>query len=345
MNKVKCLEVTQPIIASNTEHGYLLSGVQTSSLSTPWLMNNFIHQVVHGINLKPDMNFYPIVDHVTCPCIDYLRISKEIISKKWSTIIEFLTEHIDKNYYIIIHLDWYYVSSSYMYESVHYEHPVLIYGYNKMTNEFNIGDFDKNKKFSFTKLVFNEVENGFYSNRNIRKRTFNTERFLYIDDIILYRNRSSMNYEIKRDIIKNGIFDYMTSKNVSLRYAMGDYSYFNSAVFGIDALDMVRKLINIGIDEVKDYKIKYKFISVPLERTNLMRERIKLLGLNDSRSATNTIQDQIEEIYTMYLNLKYITIKFNLSKEKELSSKAIDNILRKIINKEKKFYTELFDLI
>lgn len=40
------LPIDQPIVSSNSEHGYLLSGVQTNKKAWEWIMNNYIHQVL-----------------------------------------------------------------------------------------------------------------------------------------------------------------------------------------------------------------------------------------------------------------------------------------------------------
>ena len=161
MSKCNILPVMEPIIASNTEHGYLLSGVQTNPLSTEWLMNNFMHQVLHGMNLKPDMNFYPITTHTVCPCIDYLRVSKVMVIQKWNSVCDFLIENINNKYYVILHLDWFFISGSSTYQQKNYLHPVLIYGYNRHTQKFMAGDFNQFLKFTFFEIPFYEIEQGF----------------------------------------------------------------------------------------------------------------------------------------------------------------------------------------
>lgn len=336
----KILLVTEPIIASNTEHGYLLSGVQTNPLSKEWLMNNFIHQVMHGINMSPDMNFYPIVDHTTCPCIDYLRVSKEMIKERWKSITEFLIDNINKQYYVIVHLDWFYVSNSNMYLDMHYEHPVLVYGYDKCEQKFYIGDFGKSRKFGFSKISFTELEQGFISDNSTRARTFINERYLYIDDVILYRNRATMNYKFDLDMLYNSIEDYLNSTNVSKVYAQGDYAFFSSAVFGLEAIRTMSMIIKKSIAEIEEYSINYKFITVPLERTRLMIERVTYLQQVEKISFKSTMLDEFKELYNMYNVLKNMVIKCNLIQDRTNIACMIELKLQSIVEKEERIYTE-----
>ena len=90
------LPIDQPIVSSNSEHGYLLSGVQTNKKAWEWIMNNYIHQVLVFCQTNYDMDFFPMSNHAICPCIDYQRISKELILEKWSSAVEFLIESISK---------------------------------------------------------------------------------------------------------------------------------------------------------------------------------------------------------------------------------------------------------
>ncbi len=337
---MKKLLVTEPIVASNTEHGYLLSGVQTNPLSREWLMNNFIHQVLHGINLSPGMNFYPIVNHATCPCIDYLRISRELIKEKWATVIDFLIENIDKEYYTIIHLDWFYVLDSAVYRRAHHRHPLLVYGYNKDMQRFYVGDFDKNLKFKFKEISFKEVEEGFISDENTRRKTFVNERYLYMEDVILYKNRSYMDYKFNIDMLQHSITDYLNSTNVSNVYAQGDYCYFSSAVFGIDSLRTMKRIVKEGFLNIENYRINYKFATVPLERTHLMVERVKYLREIQNIHIEPYLLDKMDKLYFMYDIFKNMVIKYNLLSDKKDILYRIEEKIQSIIEIEEEFYSE-----
>lgn len=337
----KILLVTNPIIASNTEHGYLLSGVQTNPLSKEWLMNNFIHQVLHGINISPDMNFYPIINHTTCPCIDYLRISKEMINDKWKSIIEFLIYNINTQYYAILNLDWFYIPNSVCYLREHYIHPLLVYGYNKCTQKFYTGDFGQDGKFGFSELCFNDLKHGYKSDRSIRKRTFVNERYLYIDDVILYKNRTYMNYKFNLNMLRVSIENYLNSVNVSNVYAQGDYCYFSSAVFGLDTLRTLNMLIKKNSAEIENYKISYKYVTVPLERTHLMIERLYYLEHTEKINIETALSDEFKELYNMYQVLKNMVIKSRLLQDNVDLIHRIELKLQQVIEKEEKVYSNL----
>lgn len=327
MSSQYILPVEKPIIASNTEHGYLLSGVQTNSLSEEWMMSNYVHQVLHGINMAPDMNFYPITNHAACPCIDYLRISRDMVKKKWDSVLDFLFESIEEQYYVIIHLDWFYLPGSALYQSQNYMHPVLIYGFDKELQQLYVGDFNANARFSFYQLSFSDVLKSFECSETGRKMTFVNERYLYINDIILYKNRTSMKYSFNMDIFRKALEDFLDSVNISNVYAQGDYCYFASALFGINSFREAGNMMNMKYREFESIYLNYKVFTVPLERTHLMLKRLAYLKEKKGVLIPDSLVNEFSELYNHYRILLSMVIKCNLLKNNQsMMLKIINNI-------------------
>ncbi|MBS5303556.1 MAG: hypothetical protein KHZ13_06420 [Firmicutes bacterium] len=340
------LPIDQPIVSSNSEHGYLLSGVQTNKKAWEWIMNNYIHQVLVFCQTNYDMDFFPMSNHAICPCIDYQRISKELILEKWSSAVEFLIESISKENYVYVHLNWYYLKPSSDFKINHHMHPTLIYGFDRNQELFSVGDFYDNGKFTFTQVPFAAVEQAFKNNEQNKKMTFTNIRYNSAYDAILYKNRKESNYDFDKKIFVNAICDYLNSVDISKHYGRGDYFFYQrkyetfSTTFGLKSYNM---LYDFLLSEPLDY-VKYKIITVPIERITLMIKRLDFLHKKNMIKNVQELTDKFVAIKIKLEIVKGLIVKFNLTPKHELMVK-ICNLLLVIKDLESNAYTMLLENI
>lgn len=332
MKKEFVLPVVNPIVASNTEHGYLLAGVQANELSKEWIMGNYISQIHYSLRLGADMNFYPLMNHPLCPCIDYMRISCEMIKRKWDSIVEFLIEQIQEQYYVHIYLDWYYIDKSKAYKKMHFLHPTLVYGYNNEKKIFYTADFYVNDKFTFSQISYAAVKRAYISNNKVDVPFIN-ERYFASLDVILFRNRSNFVYALDMDILKEAFVNYLESVNLSKRMNYHDYEYFKTAVFGINAIKGVYDSLDNELEQVN-----YKLFTVPSERTNLMVQRLKYLKEHKNIKISEDMISQFGEINELYKRLIYLAVKYNLKGDRKTIMHMQELILEAYSKEEKAFY-------
>ncbi|MFA9466405.1 MAG: hypothetical protein ACERKN_19255 [Velocimicrobium sp.] len=324
------LPVDSPIVASNTEHGYLLSGIQTNKEATRWIMANYINQVCYITRTGLDMNFYPLMNHSLCPCIDYQRISKTLISSKWEDLLEFLFDCINSSYYIMIYLDWFYIPTSRVYGERHLNHPTLVYGYDHTERIFNVADFNKNFKFSFTELSYDIIKKAIVS--QTEKMPFMNERYFGSEDAILYKNREDYLFDIDKSILKQKFEYYLYSENLSELYNQQDIFYFknSNAIFGIDSLT---KICDYLLNKLEYDNINYKLFTVPKERTELMLKRLDYLNNIFEKDALVTLNEKFLNIFNQYKYILNLSIKFNIyndngngRKDNEIINNIVDRI-------------------
>ncbi|MCL6591632.1 MAG: hypothetical protein K6U80_16980 [Firmicutes bacterium] len=124
----------------------------------PWYYEHFIEIVSYtnnsgGVNidfLEPEAPYNNILRWI---CLGY-----ELLTNI-SSIVDYVREKIMLGYYVIIHLDEYYVPQKSPY-NCHYVHQSLVYGYNDSEKHFKVIGF--NEKITFTSLTidydaFNEA--------------------------------------------------------------------------------------------------------------------------------------------------------------------------------------------
>ena len=338
MKSENILPVVNPVVASNTEHGYLLAGVQTNESSKEWIMGNYMSQIYYSLRMGADMNFYPLMNHPLCPCIDYMRISCKMLEKKWDNIVEFLTEQIQEQYYIHIYLDWYYIEKSKAYGKMHLFHPTLVFGYNNVQRKFYVADFYVNDKFTFSEITYDAVEKACISSNEV-DMPFMNERYFACLDVILYKNRSDFVYALDLDILKEALVNYLESVNLSKKMNCHDYEYFKTATFGINTIRNVYDLFDKELGQVN-----YKLFTVPSERTGLMVQRLQYLKEQKNIKIGWDIISRFEEIHEIYKRLIYLAVKYNLKSDRKII-KHMQGFILDVYSKEEKAFYQLINVL
>lgn len=338
--KSRILPVVYPIIASNTEHGYLLSGVLSNSKAWAWVMGNYVNQILYSLRFGLDMNFYPLMNHTHCPCIDYMRISRKLIFHKWDNFIQFISEMIDDEYYIMIFLDRFYIPVSGEYKKVHNWHPSLIYGYDYEKKIIYIADFYLHRKFSFENVSFYFICQAFSSDQE-REMPFINQRYFGSDDAIIYKNRNEFLFKFDINSFKTKCINYLNSTNLSRIYGLSDSYYFGTSIFGLSTMKEVRKLI---LNQYDSDEINVKLFTVPKERTNLMLERLKYLEKNGYIGLNNTVNQKFLEIQKLYNIMMGLVIKYNITNDKRNLEK-IDLYIEQVNDAEEVAFEQLIGIL
>lgn len=127
-----------------------LSVILTYKKFYPWFYGRFIQLFSHvdpkGIMelnfLEPYDCFEEIADNI---CLGYNFLKNE------KSILEFTLDKINLGYYIIINLDEYHIKEKMHYQTQHFVHPSLIYGYDSTKRTFSAIGF--NASFLFEKIT------------------------------------------------------------------------------------------------------------------------------------------------------------------------------------------------
>lgn len=105
----KILTMTPPFITSYPNHANILSVISHDDETIPWLLNSYIQleapkMLTNGLR----MDYYTSVLWKTCPWVYYQRMSRELILRKWDSIVDFIVDCIDLGYYVYFLIDTYY---------------------------------------------------------------------------------------------------------------------------------------------------------------------------------------------------------------------------------------------
>lgn len=333
------LPIANPVITSYTGHASLLSVIQNKNESLPWILGNFIQILMYTGENSGDSSpfFYRQSDFETCPCIDYQRIGRDIIEKKWSNFVEFLIDSIDMGYYISVNLDQFYIQNSLRYQKSHVPHPAFIYGYDCDQKTINIADFYKYGKFTHCKEGFLNIKEAFDNYNPIFY--FHERRFLGADDVFLFKNREEFDYQFDVKEIIIFLEDYLNSKNTCRRMPSYDHYHYSDSrfTFGIDIYDVIKNRLEAS-NPLRTF-IDPKYFYIFWDQKKLMLTRINYLGKNRYLDNADVLFNQFKELEVFTRKLLNMSLKFNLTKDLKIINRIISAIpdLKKIEMKALEF--------
>ena len=166
-SKEKKLQISKPILNAYPHHANIIAILNSNPNEMPILFNHYT-QLVY--NTEIDRLDFSIGMHIPSfiknyPLIYSHSISRSFVSKKWKSITEFIMECINDGYYVQFIVDTYHIGAyEEFYNRIHFEHNILIYGYNQVEDIFYAADSFVHGKYSFECVSFSELEKSYSKN-------------------------------------------------------------------------------------------------------------------------------------------------------------------------------------
>lgn len=202
----------------------------------------------------------------------------------------------------------------------HYEHSMMIYGFDDASKLFQIVGFNKNRNYRSSIASFDDVAKGFYSlkdNKHIPLR------------LLKYKDR--VDYQIDWKKIEYDLQAYIESGSREQMYRVGE------RLFGIGVVDKAKEGI---INEIEGTTVLLDPRPMSLLRDHklIMLEKIKhfvSLGVPFSDSEIIEKFMKIKDLACVCMNL---LLKYEITKDKKVLERLVC-MLDDIVFEEKKVYT------
>lgn len=324
INKTKILPMKYPIVTSYPCHANVLSVVSNSDEYLPWFFNNYIQlnypKEVHKDGARLD--FYVSYLWEACPYIYHQRVSKDFISYKWNTIIEFLIDSIELGFYIHLIVDTFYIPNYKSINKNHIPHDIFIFGYDSSEKVFNVADNFNLGKYSYETANFKDIEEGYKSVRQIGL-------FDWLDGIEMIRLKEnngaygfSHKYKFDVDLVKNSIKDYLSSTNNSIKwhYIPSIQWKYDKDYFGIE---IYSKLIEYLDNQVEEIGIDMRPFYVLWEHKMVMLLRIQYMINNGFLNNVESISKDYITIERQAHILNSLWIKYAVSEDKKIIQRMV----------------------
>jgi hypothetical protein len=291
----------EPLISTYNYYASITSIFAEEDGIWPWFYSSCIQ---YCYDEKHDWFFFEnhnLLD--TCEYLERTKISRELASKGWDTVIQLLMDAIDNGNYCYFLINRYYLPGSIDYQKNHGSHEIFVYGYDKEKKIVYYADHLSSGKYIKTTCTFDEMDKAY--------NLIPTDDWIYI---CMYK-KIPRDYDcVNMDYVKKSLECLLEGKP-SIETPTGT-PWWN-CTYGISIYDILIKKLEIShhLDK-RPYHLLW-------EHKKCMTLRLEYM----IKQGLIRPQTDILEEYTLlekdYLTLRNIALKYNLSQNEKLRDKLI----------------------
>lgn len=289
----KILSIGNPIIKYNQDYAFLTSTMHSDISFHNWLLSNAIQVYYVPENRGCNLTLFYLgiepnpINNI--PLFDHQIVKMDFLKKSSMTLIEFTELMIKENYYVTNTLDEYYIETRFSYQKKHFEHGILIYGFDSQSEQIFTAGYDNSSHFQCSSIPYNIYNLAFRSTkRNSRISCF---------------RRNDKYYEVDKKLIKQLLNELINSYNTSLHYRALQ-NPLTDCYWGMNAF---RQIVNSN--DIRNFSMLYEYIL-------LMAKRVSYFGLEDLEEQLNKLSEKARIV----INL---TIKSRIMKNLPKSRKRV----------------------
>ncbi|WP_223068400.1 hypothetical protein [Paenibacillus caui] len=315
----KILPVKYPDLTCYPYYANALSIISASEADyTPWMLSNFIQLSCHfePDTLKVDF-FQPWISWVPycCPLIDVQIINKDVIHNLYNfNIISFVEQTISSGYYIQMKVNHKFLSvSKSSYKQSDYAHELLIYGFNRVQETFEVADnFDG--KYEFKRCSYKEFEEAYN-----HLALFNTD---YYEKVLLLRPITETNFSFDLLRVTDSLKDYLAGRDTRIRDDQSQ-TWAGGLTLGIKIYEEIPKYLLMLLEGTAKNDIR--LFHVLWEQKKLMAVRIKYM---EGRGIINkkSIYEEYLELEKKCLIIRNLILKYDINHDQQI----IHRVMREV---------------
>ena len=225
--KVLAVELNPPIKGFTV---FSLSILATNELYLPWFYSQHIQlyfaktQIQKGV---PKIDFYRPSNNrlLPSPLLETRWLDRDLISIVNEDIVQFVVKYIDRDYYIQLYLNEFYIPDRLNYNTQKNIHETLIHGYDLYDEAFDVIGYNKIGQYVSSKLKFADFKKAYtkidYSDF---KEAYMKIKYSpnHMAKVGLLRYDNNRHYEFDLNLVLEQIRDYIESNNTSEKFRMLD---------------------------------------------------------------------------------------------------------------------------
>lgn len=309
---------------------YPLAIIMNEESSWDWIFSNFIQVSAHEnfITHPVPFGFYEF-DYAYNPWLSVRRLSRDIFPIFRTNIVDFVTGSLDRDYYVYLNLDEYYVPNRPPYGKTNRSHDVLVHGYDAEQETFSLLGYDERLIFRKTTIPFTAFEKA-YGNLERIPNTCN--------QIYLYQLKRDGSYSLNISLIVEGLEDYLFARDTARKYSLlaePEHDF----VFGVDTYRILDEYLK-HLARSPDNYIDIRYMHLLWEHKHCMAKRVQYLterGLLPHGAALSGRFRDIERLSELARNN---LIKYYRSRHPD-SLRTVSDLLVKIRDTERQPLEEL----
>ncbi|RXZ82788.1 hypothetical protein EBB07_09880 [Paenibacillaceae bacterium] len=305
----KILPLDKSPITSYQNASYFLSISLSSDDARPWMYSNFIQ--LYTSEGDREVHFYKADDLKFYPWLDYVQIDKLLIMQHKIDIFEWIKNYVDREHYIHIFLNKYYVSGTSYYHEINQVHDLLIRGYDEVKGQVYISAYNERGVYASWWIPIGDVIQGFAT-----EQYDSNEMTLKASAIKCNRHYS---YQLDLNNMLELSRDYLFSRNTSKRTSIIASPMYRT--YGIEVYDKITMLLYSSKRQVLDLRP----LRVLWEHKKIMVQRIKFLKEHNIFYNTD-LEQGFKQIEDETNTVRNIALKYNMSQNQKLVHHIISKL-------------------
>ncbi|OKP87821.1 hypothetical protein A3844_10490 [Paenibacillus helianthi] len=333
MTKIQ-LPIQEPIITTYQHHAFPLSIAANHPDFMNWFCSNYIQISLSKEDTLNPLNYYSFWDYfILCPIIERFYIEKELIPNK-NQLVDFFTDAIDRNLYVITYIDEYYIPNTKPYMCWHFPHDVLLHGHDKSAKTFYTSGFNEKGVYSSNNIV---TYDDFNKAIDIDEQMDDTKDFsAWNNKINLIRVRYDWEYKFHSSAMKESLNDYLLSTNSSNKFNM--FRNTNDHIYGL----AVYSSLDLFLEKVESLQnnIDIRLFHLIWEHKRNMNFRVEFLINNKNYDFDKILLDKLNKIENDALIIRNLVLKYNNTNNKSIITNIRER-LKLLVYEEAEVYNGL----
>ncbi|NKB72619.1 MAG: hypothetical protein GKR89_36570 [Candidatus Latescibacteria bacterium] len=313
-----------PPVVSGLHFGYPLSILAVKEAYRPWLYSNFI-QLFCPRNF-PSESFLSIYFHAAypfliCPLLDIQWIGKDLIG---GDLEDFIIGCIERDYYVQVFADEYYIPQRNAFQKSHFMHEVLVTGFARKERLFQVLGYNQYGQFLQSYVPFGQLALSVRAVDSLSE----AQGCFRADKIWLARYVEDETCELDLTSIREQLGDLLGSKDSSQRFRMvgppeevGAYRVSQDSVFGLEVYLAFRRYLEQLIEGQACFDPRHIYLL--WEHKKIMAERLAYLEEEGYLPVEKGYARKYAEVAGAFGILRMMHLKFGQNGDRALGRRMV----------------------
>ena len=213
----KCLPIGEPPVTGYMHHLYPLSILARDTAYLPWFYCHYIQlRQFEGRGL----NFYlhPFYrEFSTCPLLESNRVDRRLAGGKPDEVSGFVLECLERDYYVQLDVDYFYIPRGVYYQRVHFLHELLLNGFDRSQSTFTASGYSQDGRPVSFAVGFAEFERALSTAFSSEGGPDWLQDKVENPQVVLYHYRLSTECAFDLAQAREELIDLYQSRNTSTR--------------------------------------------------------------------------------------------------------------------------------
>jgi hypothetical protein len=315
-----------PPIKGGLHFAYPLSILGVHEAYIPWLHSHFIQLFCHAD--FPNHDFFSIYFHTAypfliCPLLDVQWLDRGLVSDKPEDLVRFAIDCIDRDFYVQLFADEFFIPNRGVYKKYHFVHDTLISGYDASTEELQIVGYDSRGRYTTTRVGFSAMAQALAAVDQLPPE----EQHFRFHKLWLARYLKEEKCNFDRTLVIEQLRDFLASRNSSERLRMvnspeevGSHRERVPLVYGLETFRCLGRFLHLlGRGECDFDPRPFHWY---WEHKKCMLARLEFMEQNLYIDSEQPISPRYRTIYEDARTLRMMLLKYGMRPDSALLDRA-----------------------